>query len=144
METATLVSNGPAAKVQPATGAGWSLAALGWVGITWWIWAWSKVDGLIDDHVSAWGPLPTSSVERAALYADGTPPQQQLSSDLEAITGLYPWGTLPLILAAIVALGGFGLALPGGRRLARLGIVVTVTLSPSHHQAPATTIEVTT
>ncbi|MEM9656657.1 MAG: hypothetical protein AAGA65_31575, partial [Actinomycetota bacterium] len=55
--------------------------------------------------------------------------EQQLSNDLEAISGLYPWGPLPLILATTVALIGFGLALRQRRRLAAVGVVATLTLS---------------
>lgn len=88
-----------------------------------------KVNQLITSHVAEWGPLPDSPFERATLYFDGTLAEQQLSSDLEAISGLYPWGPAPLILAAAVALVGFALALRQRRRLATVGIVVTLTLS---------------
>ena len=94
-----------------------------------WIWAWTRVNQLITGHVAEWGPLPDSPLERAALYVEGTPPQQQLSNDLEAIAGPYPWGPLSMILATAVALVGFGLALRQRRRLAAVALVATLTLS---------------
>lgn len=108
---------------------GWALTAVGLAGIAWWIWAWTRVNQLITRHVAEWGPLPDSPLERAALYVDGTPAQRQLSNDLEAISGLYPWGPLPLILATTVALIGAGLALRQRRRLAAVGIAAILTLS---------------
>jgi hypothetical protein len=108
---------------------GWALTAVGLAGIAWWIWAWTRVNQLITRHVAESGPLPDSPFERAALYVEGTPAERQLSNDLEAISGLYPWGPLPLILATTVALIGFGLALRQRRRLAAVGIVATLTFS---------------
>ncbi len=105
------------------------VGGVGLAGIAWWVWTWAKVNRLVTVHVAEWGPLPDSSQERAALYADGTAAQRQLSSDLEAISGLYPWGPLPLVVASTVALIGFGLALGQQRRLAAFGIVVALTLS---------------
>ena len=113
---------------RPTFHVGWALGAVGLAGIAWWIWVWSKVSQLITGHVAEWGPLPDSPFERAALYVDGTPAQQQLSNDLERISGIYPWGPLTLILATTVALVGFGLALRHHRRLRTAGIVVTLTL----------------
>ncbi len=125
---ATEVSFEEPATSNVAALTGWCLGALGIAGITWWIWTWSKVETLINDHVSDHGALPTSPMERAALYANGTAAEQQLSTDLEAISGLYPWGTAPLIMAGLVALGGFTLALRQSRLIAGIGLLATVAL----------------
>jgi len=107
---------------------GWLLGAFGLAGTAWWIWTWSKVETLINDHITQHGPLPTSPMKRAALYTNGTPAQQQLSADLEAISGLYPWGPAPLILAGLLALLGFALALRHNRFIAGFGLLVTIAL----------------
>lgn len=111
-----------------AAWAGWLLGAVGLAGIAWWIWTWSRVETLINDHVAEHGPLPSSPMERAALYANGSPAERQFSADLEAISGLYPWGSAPLVLAGLVALGGFVLALRHSRLLASFGLLATVGL----------------
>lgn len=94
---------------QPRLG-GWLLMIVGLPTVAWWIWAWSKADTLIGDHLAAHGPLPTSAMDRAALYADGTPAEQVLSSALDSIAGLYPWGRLPLVLGSVALASGWFLS----------------------------------
>lgn len=86
---------------------GWFFITLGLGVVGWWIWAWAKVDTVISDHVATHGSLPVSEFERAALYGEGTLAEQALSSRLEDMSGLYPWGRLPLVVGVLMAVVGW-------------------------------------
>ncbi len=83
------------------------LIASGLAGAAWWIWTWTRVRTLINDYVAEFGPLPSGPEARAALGRNGTEAQRQLSNDLDAIAGLYPWGRLPLVLAVLAVAAGW-------------------------------------
>lgn len=108
---------------------GWPLLAIGLLAVSWWAWTWSKVHGLITGHIAQHGELPTDASERAGLYANGSPAEQRLSADLESMSGLYPWGRLPLVLGVCLVL--FGWVMVGSRKPARLvaGVVVAILLA---------------
>lgn len=125
MTPITVDHDEPAADHGPAQ-FGWFLGVVGLAGIAWWVWTLSKVQALIDDHVAANGPLPTSSTERAGLYSNGSPAEQQLSADLEAIPGLYPWGRGPLLVAALIAVAGFAIVYQRSRVVGGIGLFLTV------------------
>jgi hypothetical protein len=108
--------------------AGWFLVAAGLAAVSWWVWTWSRVHNLITEHVAAHGSLPGSPMDRAALYVNGTGPEQQLSSDLASMPGLYPWGWLPLVLAVAVGLLGWFVAVPRTRRTVAVGVGASVLL----------------
>lgn len=91
----------------------WTIVGLAIAG--WWIWTWSRVDRLITEHVADHGALPISPLDRSVLYADGTTAQRELSAELSSMSGLYPWGRLPLFIGASAAVLGMCL-LAGGRR----------------------------
>lgn len=86
---------------------GWPLLGIGLLAVSWWAWTWSKVHGLVTDHVANQGELPSDAWERAGLYANGSPAEQRLSADLASMTGLYPYGRLPLVLGACLVLLGW-------------------------------------
>lgn len=107
---------------------GWVVAAIGFAGMAWWIWTWRNVQTLIDRHIETSGPLPMSDSELAALYANGTIPERQLSNELASLAGLYPWGPLPLFTAGLVAAGGILLSYRKRGTLTALGIGLTCLL----------------
>lgn len=113
-------------STHPGVRIGAGVGILGFGLVSWWIWTWSRVHGMIHDHVVEWGPLPTTAIARSTLVTNGTEPERALAARLADTLGLYPWGALPLLLGAAASLVGCVIYRRIDRRVAAVGAMLTV------------------